>query len=187
MTDESPVKDTLEKRAWLKNLYFISRVLVIIAIIGMMITSILVIITGFAELFRILSFLLNDGIFSGEAGKFLSVNVTEMIDLYLIGLVLIIFALGLYQLFIDSEIELPEWLDTPSFDVLKARLLVVIVVVLAVMFLGYASTASDGIMIAGLGIGISLVIIAIGYILSVASKDQIERKRLEIQGSLQKK
>jgi uncharacterized membrane protein YqhA len=187
MTDESLVEDTPQKRVWLKDLYFISRVLVIIAIIGLILTSIIVIITGFAELFRIISFLLNDGLLSEEAGKFLSVTVTEMIDLYLIGLVLIIFALGLYQLFIDSDIDLPEWLDTPSFDVLKARLLIVIVVVLAVLFLGYASTAADGIMIAGLGIGIGAVIVAIGYILSIASKGQMERKRLEIQESKDRK
>jgi uncharacterized membrane protein YqhA len=187
MTDDSLVKDTLEKRVWLKNLYFISRVLVIIAIIGMILTSIFVIITGFAELYRIILFFIHDGILSEEAGTFLSVTVTEMIDLYLIGLVLIIFALGLYQLFIDSDINLPEWLDTPSFDVLKGRLLIVIAVVLAVLFLGYASTATDGRTIAGLGIGISLVIIAIGYILSIASKGQIERKRLELQGAEQKK
>jgi len=183
MTDDSLVKDTPEKRAWLKNLYFISRILVIIAIIGMILTSILVIITGFAELFRIISFLMHEGLLSEEAGRFLSVTVTEMIDLYLIGLVLIIFSLGLYQLFIDPDIDLPEWLDTPSFDILKGRLLIVIAVVLAVLFLGYASTATDGTMLAGLGIGISLVIIAIGYILSIASKGQIERKRLEMQGA----
>ena len=187
MTDDSLAKDTLEKRVWLKNLYFISRILVIIAIIGMIITSIFVIITGFAELYRIISFFMQDGILSEEAGTFLSVTVTEMIDLYLIGLVLIIFALGLYQLFIDSDIDLPEWLDTPSFDVLKGRLLIVIAVVLAVLFLGYASTATDGTRLAGLGIGISLVIIAIGYVLSIASKGQIERKRLEILGAEQKK
>jgi uncharacterized membrane protein YqhA len=183
MTENSLVKDTPEKRAWLKNLFFISRILVIIAIIGMILTSILVIITGFAELFRIISFLMHEGMLSEESGKFLSVTVTEMIDLYLIGLVLIIFALGLYQLFIDPDIDLPEWLDTPSFDVLKGRLLIVIAVVLAVLFLGYASTATDGRTIAGLGIGISLVIIAIGYIISIASKGMIERKRLEIMGS----
>jgi uncharacterized membrane protein YqhA len=187
MTDDNLVKDTPEKRAWLKNLYFISRILVIIAIIGMIITSILVILTGFAELFRIFEFLLHEGMLTEEAGKFLSVTVTEMIDLYLIGLVLIIFSLGLYQLFIDPDIDLPEWLDTPSFDVLKGRLLIVVAVVLAVLFLGYASTATDGRTIAGLGIGISLVIIAIGYILSIASKGQIERKRLELEGAEQKK
>ena len=55
------------------------------------------------------------------------------------------------------------------------------------MFLGFAATATDGTFIAGLGIAISLVMIAIGYIISIASKGQIERKRLEIMGSDQKK
>jgi uncharacterized membrane protein YqhA len=187
MAADNPTIDTPEKRAWLKNLYFISRVLVVIAIIGMIITSIMVTITAFAEVFRIISFFMHEGILSEEAAKFLSVNVTEMIDLYLIGLVLIIMSLGLYQLFIDSEVDLPEWLDTPSFDVLKIRLLIVVAVVLPVMFLGYAATATDGTFIAGLGIAISLVMIAIGYILSIASKGQIERKRLEMQGAEQKK
>jgi uncharacterized membrane protein YqhA len=187
MTADNLVEDTPEKRLWLKNLFLTSRILVVVAIIGMIITSIIVIITGFAELFRIVSFLIHERILSDDVGKFLSVNVTEMIDLYLIGLFLIIMALGLYQLFIDPDISLPEWLDTPSFDILKGRLLILVVVVLAVMFLGYAATATDGIMIAGLGIAIALVIIACGYIISIASKAQIERKRLEILGAEQKK
>ena len=186
MAAENPTMDTPEKRVWLKNLYLISRILVIIAIIGMIITSFVVIITAFAEFFRIISFFMHEGMLSEEAAKFLSVNVTEMIDLYLIGLVLIIMSIGLYQLFIDPDVDLPEWLDTPSFDILKARLLIVVVVILPVMFLGFAATATDGTFIAGLGIAISLVMIAIGYIISIASKGQIERKRLEIRDLIRK-
>jgi uncharacterized membrane protein YqhA len=130
---------------------------------------------------------MHESLLSAEIGRYLSVNVTEIIDLYLIGLALIIIALGQYQLFIDSDLDLPEWLNNPSVDVLKGRLLIVVVVVLVVLFLGYVSTATDGIMIAGMGIGISAVLIAIGYILSIASKGQIERKRLEILGDDQKK
>ena len=74
-----------------------------------------------------------------------------------------------------------------SFDVLKGCLLMGVVVVLPVMFLGYTATATDGIFIAGLGIAIALVIIAIGYILSIASKSQIERKRMELRGPDQEK
>jgi uncharacterized membrane protein YqhA len=187
MAAGNPTMDTPEKRVWLKNLYLISRILVIIAIIGMLITSVMVILTAFAEVFRIISFFVHEGMVSEEAAKFLSVTVTEMIDLYLIGIVLIIMSIGLYQLFIDSEVDLPEWLDTPSFDILKARLLIVVVVILPVMFLGFAATATDGTFIAGLGIAISLVMIAIGYIISIASKGQIERKKLEIMESDQKK
>ncbi|MBP1927786.1 putative membrane protein YqhA [Methanolinea mesophila] len=181
--DESLVKDTPNKRVWLKNLYIVTRILVIIAIIGMIVTSIVVILAGVAQLFRIFSFLIHDGVFSEEAGRFLSVTVTEMIDLYLIGLVLIIFALGLYQLFIDSTLDLPEWLDTPTFEVLKERLLIVIVVVLPVMFLGYAAIATDGMFIAGLGIAMALVMIAIGYILAIASRSRLEKRRLELEGA----
>jgi uncharacterized membrane protein YqhA len=187
MAADKPASDQLEGRIWLKYLYLISRILVIIAIIGMIMTSFVVVITAFAELFRITSFFMTEGILSEEGAKFLSVNVTEMIDLYLLGLVLIIMSIGLYQLFIDSDVDLPEWLDTPSFDILKARLLIVVAVILPVLFLGYASTATDGTFIAGMGIAISLVMIAIGYILSIASKSVIERKRLEMQGSDQKK
>lgn len=182
MDADNPVSDQTKKRSWLKNLYFISRVLVVITIIGMIITSIIVIITAFAKIIRIISFFMHESILSENAGTFLSVNVTEMIDLYLIGLVLIIMSLGLYQLFIDPYVDLPEWLDTPSFDSLKARLLIVVAVVLPVMFLGFAATATEGTFIAGLGIAISLVMIAIGYLLSIASRGQIERKRLEMQG-----
>jgi uncharacterized membrane protein YqhA len=187
MSSDSSSSDQLPQRKWLKNLYLISRILVIIAIIGTLISSIIVIISGFVQVFRVISYLMQESLLSEEIGQYLSVNVTEIIDLYLIGLALIMIALGLYQLFIDSDLDLPEWLNTPSFDVLKGRLLIVVVVVLAVMFLGYASTATDGILIAGMGIGISAVILAIGYILSIASKAQIERKRLEIMGAEQKK
>jgi uncharacterized membrane protein YqhA len=134
-------------------------------------------------LVRIVLHLLEEGFFNEELGTFLSVTVTEMIDLYLLGLVLLLIALGLYQLFIDPDIELPEWLDTPSFEALKARLLVVVVVVLAVMFLGYAAEATDAAFIAGVGIATSLVIIACGYILSIHSRANIDRKRLELQGT----
>ena len=186
MIPDHPPVDKPKKWFLLKNIVLISRIMVIIAIFGLLLTSVFVIITGFAELFRIISFLMEGGLLSEEAGTFLSVTVTEMIDLYLIGLVLIIIALGLYQLFIDPDIELPEWLDTPSFEALKGRLLVVVVVVLAVMFLGYAAEATDALFIAGIGVAISLVIIACGYIINIHSRANIERKRLEIQGSDQK-
>jgi len=187
MATGNPESHRTKGRVWLKNLYFISRLLVVIAIIGMIITSVIVIITASAEIIRIISFFMHESILSEEAGKFLSLNVTEMIDLYLIGLVLIIISLGLYQLFIDPDVDLPEWLNTQSFESLKARLLIVVAVVLPVMFIGFAATANEGTFIAGLEIAISLIMIAIGYLLSIATKGQIERKRLEMEGVEERK
>lgn len=160
-------------------IYYISRILVRITIIGLLAASVIVIIAGFAELYKIIIFFIDEGFSSHDAAGTLSVSVTEMIDIYLIGLVLIITALGLYQLFIEPDISLPEWLNTYSLDTLKERLLIVILVILAVTFLGYVATATDAAMIAGLGIAISLVMIAIGYILSIATSAKIEKMRLE--------
>lgn len=171
--------DLSEKSIWLKLIYYISSILVRVTIIGLLAASVIVIIAGFAELYKIFLFFVEEGFSSHGAAGTLSISVTEMIDIFLIGLVLIITALGLYQLFLEPDISLPEWLKTHSLDTLKERLLAVILVILAVTFLGYVATATDGIMIAGLGIAVSLVMIAIGYILSIASSARIEIKRLE--------
>ncbi|MBT8507959.1 hypothetical protein AZH53_05990 [Methanomicrobiaceae archaeon CYW5] len=180
MSENSPAGEVTKKRYWLKAMFVFSRFLVVIAIIGLMIGSVVTMIAGVGQLFRIGSFLLTEGILSGEAGTLLSVAVSEMIDLLLIGVVLIIIALGLYQLFIDPDLILPDWLNTTSLESLKGRLLIVILVVLPVTFLGYVTTAEDGIMVAGFGIGISLIMVAIGYVLSVVSRAGIERRKLEI-------
>jgi uncharacterized membrane protein YqhA len=183
MTADSPEAEPPKKPLLLKNIFLFSRLLVVVAIVGLLIASVTVIVTGFVQLFHILSVLLHEGIHLEETGTFLAVSVTEMIDLYLIGLVLIIFAFGLYQLFINPDIRVPAWMETDSLDTLKVRLLIVIAVILAVMFMGSAASAKDGIMIAGMGLATALVMIAIGYILSIAVQSQIERKKLEIQGT----
>jgi uncharacterized membrane protein YqhA len=183
MTADSPPAEQPKHWFLLKNIGRISRILVIVAIIGLLIASVFVILAGFAQLVRIFSFMAYPGFLDAETGKFLSVTVTEMIDLYLIGLVLIIFAVGLYQLFIDPDVAVPDWMYTDSLDILKARLLIVIAVVLAVSFLGFITSATEATLVAAVGIATSLVIIAIGYILGIASRGQIERKKLEIQGT----
>lgn len=62
------------------------------------------------------------------ATKFFSV-----IDVYLLALVMYLFALGLYELFIDV-MDVPEWLKIESVDQLKAKLASVIVLFVAIAF-----------------------------------------------------
>ncbi|HVP96508.1 YqhA family protein [Methanoregula sp.] len=165
-----------KKRRWIANMFTVTRALVILAITGLFIAAVIVITYGFAELYRIVMHVGGSGLLSEGAGKYLAVNMTEMIDLNLIGIVLVIIAIGLFQLFIKPDLSLPKWLDTPSLDALKERLLVVIVVLLPVIFLGFAATWSGGVDIAALGFGIALVMIATGYILSIVGRFKGETK-----------
>jgi len=164
------------KRRWIANMFTVTRLLVILAITGLFIAAVIVITYGFAELYRIVLHVGGSGLLSEGAGKYLAVNMTEMIDLNLIGIVLVIIAIGLFQLFIKPDLSLPKWLDTPSLDVLKERLLVVIVVLLPVIFLGFAATWSGGFDIAAVGFAIAMVMIATGYILSIVGRFNGENK-----------
>ena len=87
-----------------------------------------------------------------------------MIDLFLLGTILLITSVGLYQLFINSHMELPEWLVVTDLEQLKFNLLAVIVVMLVIFFLGAAAgdfAKSDGILDFGLAIGAVLAGVAL--------------------------
>lgn len=154
------------KRRWTSSIFLITRVLVSVAIIELFIGAVIVILVGLGDLFRIITYIANIGFGSEGTGKYLAVNMTEMIDLNLIGIVLMIIAIGLYQLFIQPDIKLPDWLDTPSLETLKERLLRVIVVLLPVIFLGFAAMWTGGPEIAALGFAIAVVTAASAYALT---------------------
>jgi uncharacterized membrane protein YqhA len=75
-------------------------------------------------------------------------------------------SLGLYQLYFDQDLELPNWLRIRTLDDLKSKLVGVAVTVLAVYFLGRAVTSAGGIDILYLGGASALVIGALTYFLS---------------------
>jgi uncharacterized membrane protein YqhA len=62
------------------------------------------------------------------APKFFSV-----IDVFLLSMVLYIFALGLYELFV-GKLNVPEWLSIESVDELKAKLASVVILFVAIAY-----------------------------------------------------
>lgn len=89
----------------------------------------------------------------------------ELADVYLLATVLYIMSLGLFELFIDDQLPLPAWLEIHTLDDLKEKLVGVVIVVLAVTFLGQALKATDPLAIAYQGLGIAVVIAALSYFL----------------------
>lgn len=64
----------------------------------------------------------------------MAVGLVQVMDGFLIAAGLLIFSLGLYELFV-GDIELPGWLVIKDLDSLKAKLAGVIAIVMAVAFL----------------------------------------------------
>ena len=82
------------------------------------------------QTFNSVGVILNQGEISSKNSKKLVVAMIEVIDLFLLGTVFYITALGLYELFISDNIDVPEWLEIHTIDDLKGKLISVVVVVL---------------------------------------------------------
>jgi uncharacterized membrane protein YqhA len=66
----------------------------------------------------------------------------EIIDIFLVATVFYLISMGLYELFI-AKAPLPGWVEIRTLDDLKTKLLGLIVIALAVLFLGVALTISS--------------------------------------------
>ena len=83
------------------------------------------------------------------------VAILTSVDAILLGTVLLVIGYGLYELFVDSDLEIPQWLEINTLDDLKAKLIGVIVAIIAVIFVGVlvdAKSAND-VMYYGAGAG----------------------------------
>jgi len=91
------------------------------------------------------------------------VGFIEVADIFLLAVVLYIMALGLYELFIDPNLPLPEWLVVRSLEDLKEKLIGVVVVVLAIFFLGRVIESENPLELLYLGVAIAAVIASLAY------------------------
>jgi uncharacterized membrane protein YqhA len=137
-----------------------TRFLVIIPIIGLALTaSVLFVLAGFGLIAFIIESALE--LFSGHAEELIPIiQLVEFVHQFLVGTVLYITAIGLYQLFVN-RVPMPGWLQIDSPDELEGSLISVTVVVLAVNFLGVVVTPSQQINTLQYGAGIALPIAAL--------------------------
>jgi len=95
------------------------------------------------------------------------IEIIEFVHTFLIGTVLYITAVGLYQLFIEA-VEFHGWLKIDSTEELEMNLIGVTVVVLAVNFLGAAFTGDPSLLLE-YGAGIALPIAALALFVGLRS------------------
>ena len=155
----------------LRNILTGSRYLIVISVLGTLVGSIIVLGYGAITVVGVLiTILFNRNMFTTEEAKIVAASSVELIDLFLLSTILYIVSLGLYRLFIDSNLPLPGWLIITDLNDLKERILGVIIVLLAISFLGYVVEWHLGdYSIVALGIGVGFVLFAIGYSLSAGA------------------
>ena len=101
----------------------------------------------------------------GEAHR-IRVEAIAIMDIFLIGTALLIFSLGLHELFI-GKLDLPNWMKINDLDDLKEKLRSVIIFVMTVTFLEHLvrweNAAATLMFSAAIGIMI-IVLVAVGWL-----------------------
>ncbi|MGC4191284.1 MAG: YqhA family protein [Thermomicrobiales bacterium] len=144
-----------------------SRLIILLAIIGTSLSAVTMMVYGLIAVAKIIWHAFAHSDFDIDGAKHLAVELIEMTDLFLLGMVLYVVAVGMYQLFINPEINIPSWMRVDSLDDLKTQLINVIAVLLAVSFLAVAVSWTSDRSILYFGIAIAVVILSLaGYSLA---------------------
>jgi uncharacterized protein (TIGR00645 family) len=135
------VKSTRKAEQLFEALLWKSRLIIILAVIFGVLASAALFLTGSYEIWHTVTHILPGHGGEPDYSKLL-IGIIGAVDLYLIGIVLLIFSFGIYELFISdidaarqgNEKEHNNILEITSLDELKNKLLKVVIMVLIVTF-----------------------------------------------------
>ena len=97
------------------------------------------------------------------------VDVLTAVDAILLGTVLLVIGYGLYELFIDAEVDVPLWLRVRDLDDLKSKLIGVVVAIIAVVFVGVFVDSNRAEDVISYGVGAGAIVLGLA-IFAYASK-----------------
>jgi len=152
-----------------------SRFIILLAVIGSLAASLTLLVYGTVQTFYTIFDVIAAWSVSSKGLKLLVISFIEAVDVFLLGIVFYIIALGLYELFIDDTIPLPDWLVIHNLDDLKHKLVGVLVVVIGVLFLGHAISWDGRRDLLGFGAACGMVIAALTWFLSLKGKKEKDK------------
>lgn len=99
-----------------------------------------------------------ESVSSSNSLKDTIVEVLTAVDAILLGTVLLVIGYGLYELFIDGELDVPLWLRVKNLDDLKSKLIGVVVAIIAVVFVGVMVDSNRAQDVFSYGIGAGAIV-----------------------------
>lgn len=144
------------------------RFLVLAAVFGSLLSAVALYAYGLVDTVVVIARTLTAGDVSTRGAKDLMLYFIEIFDLFLLGTVMLILALGLYELFIDADFKVASRLQINTFEDLKTSLVTVVIAVMAVTFLGQIMSWNGETSLFDIGVPVALVIAALNIYLWVA-------------------
>ncbi|WP_371169796.1 YqhA family protein [Aliiroseovarius sp. 2305UL8-7] len=153
--DPSPLENGMDIH---KTSGLIVRGLALVPILAMFCTSAALMFFAAFKTFELVSGFAQD---VGKPHDAYLFNAIEIVDIFLLAVVIQVVSVGLFQLYIKEDTSLPRFLIVETLDDLKSKLVSVIITMLAVTFLRHILSWEGGSDIFYFGAAIALVIYAL--------------------------
>jgi uncharacterized membrane protein YqhA len=106
------------------------------------------------------------------------VDVLTAIDAILLGTVLLVIGYGLYELFVDTRLEVPTWLQVADLDDLKSKLIGVVVAIIAVVFVGVFVDTNRATDVVSYGLGAGALVAGLALFALATRKESSKPKAI---------
>ena len=146
----------------LRKLLYVSRYLMVLPVIGSLFLTLSVVVSGLGLVLVQEWELLQMGEYSARTAKQLTLTVIEAIDMFLVGAISYIIAVGVYILFIGQKDDQSfKRFKIESLADLENKVIGVVVVAMAVGFVGKAAESPGPLAVLQSGAGVAVVIAAL--------------------------
>ncbi len=147
----------------LKTILSKSRNLTYIAVIAILVCAIsLYLLTTIAAIVTVFNAVTSDG-WDVYSIREVAASFLKVVDFFLLSVGLHIIAVGVYKLFVDDSIELPEAMNSRSFVDLKITLVKLATIVLLLDFVEQALSSHDSRELLEFGAAIAIVLAAVSW------------------------
>lgn len=151
----------------MKRILGLTRYAVVVPAVASIIGALLLMGQGSVEMIKVVI----EAIVDGAALKETIVEVLTAVDAILLGTVLLVIGYGLYELFIDTDIEVPLWLRVQDLDDLKSKLIGVVVAIVVVVFVGVFVDSNRAADVISYGVGAGALVVGLA-IFAYASRHE---------------
>ena len=155
----------------MRKILGLSRYAVFVPAIASILGALLLMAQGSIEIVKVVI----DAVINNSYLKDKIVDVLTAVDAILLGTVLLVIGYGLYELFVDTRIEVPVWLQINDLDDLKSKLIGVVVAIIAVVFVGVFVDSNRASEVVAYGVGAGALVAGLALFAFATKKSGAEK------------
>lgn len=139
-----------------------ARLAMLVGVLSLLAAAFTLLIVGGVSTYRAIVAIADPSVTDLE-NRIVFLSSIKLLDLVLLATILQVVAIGLYALFLDSDIPVPRWLRAEGVDGLKNKLAGIVAIMLGVLFLEQVIMSGGTADLLPMGLGIAAVIVALSF------------------------